>query len=62
MPPRNPMGDKEPDFNDEGWEGVRATIIGGGKTDEEATEMLRRLWQIKHNWDMARWAEYLQQE
>ena len=41
MPPRNPTGDEEPDFNDEGWEGVRAAIIGVGKTDEEATKMLR---------------------
>ena len=24
--------------------------------------MLRQLWWIKHDWDMARWAEYLQQE
>ena len=62
MPPCNPTGDEELDFNDEGWEGVRAAIIGGGKTNKEATEMLRQSWRVKHNRDMARWAEYLHQE
>ena len=62
MPLHNPTGNEEPDFRDEGWEGVRAAIIEGGKTDEEATEMLRRLWKIKHDRDVARWEEHLQQE
>ena len=62
MPTHNPTGDEEPDFRDEGWEGVRAAIIEGGKRDKAATEMSRQSWQIKHNRDVARWEEHLQQE
>ena len=62
MPPRNPTLDIEPDFSDELWEGARNAIVEGGKTAEEANEILRQAWTARHTRDLGLWNEHLQQE
>ena len=40
MPPHDSMADMQPHFKDEAWEAAREAIIGGGKSEEEAIEIL----------------------
>ena len=61
MPPHNPMADTQLDFEDEAWEAAREAIIGGGKSAEEAIEILERAWAVKHDRDTTLWNKYLQQ-
>ena len=46
MAPRNPTADEEPNFKDKIWEATRAAIVEGGKTVEEAVEILRSCQEI----------------
>ena len=62
MAPCDPSMDEEPNYEDEFWEGPRTTIIGGGKTAEEAVEILRQAWRAKHDRDVALWTEHMQLE
>lgn len=61
MPPHDPTADMQPNFEDEAWEGARNAIMEGGKSAEEATEILERAWTAKHDRDTVLWNEYLQQ-
>ena len=61
MPPRNPTADVEPNFEEDHWEGARTAIMGGGKTAEEANEILRQAWKGRHERDLGIWNEHLQQ-
>ena len=62
MAPRDPSTDEEPNYEDEFWEGPRTAIIGGGKTAEEAVEILRQAWKAKHDRDVALWTEHMRLE
>lgn len=62
MAPRDPTGDKEPDFLSEDWESIRDAIIAGGKTLEEAVEVIKQSWTTRHEKDMDAWNEYQQQQ
>jgi hypothetical protein len=62
MPPRDPTLDVEPDFEEEAWEGTIAAIVEGGKSAEEAVEILRRGWRTKYDRDLVLWNEYVQQQ
>ena len=61
MQPRDPTEDTEPDFESDAWQGARNAIISGGKTAEEATEILRQSWKVQHEKDIEAWNERLQQ-
>ena len=62
MAPRNPTADKEPDFEDESWEGPRTAIMEGGRTAEEAVGMLGQSWRTKHDRDVASWTGHMRLE
>ena len=62
MAPRNPTADKEPDFEDESWEGPRTAIMEGGRTAEEAVGMLGQSWRTKHDRDDTSWTKQMRLE
>lgn len=47
----------EPDFEGETWEGARNAIMEGGKSVEEAVEVLRQSWKIQHEKNLQAWNE-----
>ena len=61
MEPRNPTEDVLPDFLSDDWEAVRDAIVLGGKSVEEAAEILKQGWQTRHDKDVQAWDEYLEQ-
>jgi hypothetical protein len=62
MPPRDPTSDVEPNFEEDAWEGAIAAIVEGGKSEEEAVEILKQGWRTKHDRDLVLWNEYVLQQ
>lgn len=59
---RDPTGDTEPDFHSNSWEIPRNAIVEGGKTVDEAVEILRKGWQAQHEKNLAAWNGHLEQQ
>ena len=62
MAPLNPSTEVEPNFAGESWEAARDGIISGGKTAEEAIEILTQSWRAQHERNLVAWNEHLQQQ
>ena len=60
MDPRDPTGDVIPDFLSDQWEGAREAIVQGGKSAEEAAEILEKSWQAQHDKSVQDWNEHLE--
>ena len=61
MEPRNPTEDVLPDFLSDDWEAARDAIVLGGKSVEEAAEILKQGWQTLHDKNIQTWNEHLEQ-
>ena len=59
MDPRDPTADIEPDFEEEAWEAPRQALIEGGKSLEEAVDVLKQSWRSQHNRNLEAWNEHL---
>jgi len=57
----DPTLETEPDFESETWEVPRNAIVEGGKSDEEAVEILRQSWKVQHERNIQAWNEQVQQ-
>ena len=57
---RNPTADTEPNFEDAVWNGARDAIVAGGKSPEEANQILQEGWRAQHTRDLEAWDEHLQ--
>ena len=51
----------EPDFENAVWEGTRNTIVTGGKSLEEAVEILKAGWRAQHERDVEAWNKHILQ-
>ena len=58
----DPTTETKPNFEDGVWEGTRNTIIAGGKSLEEAVEILKAGWRAQHERDVEAWNEHIQQQ
>ena len=54
---RDPTKDVEPNFLSDDGEGMREAIVEGGKSVDEAVEILRRGWQAQHEKNIQAWNE-----
>ena len=61
MGPRNPTEDVPPDFLSDDWEAERDAIIQGGKSAEEAAEVLLHGWRARYEKNTQAWNEHLEQ-
>ena len=57
MPPRDPADFVEPDFEGDDWESVREALVAGGKTVEEAIQVMRQSWKAQYDRNLEQWEE-----
>ena len=57
----DPTAETKLSFEDAVWEGTKNTIITGGKSPEEAVEILKAGWRAQHERDIEAWNEHVQQ-
>ena len=57
---RDPTLEAEPNFEDVAWEAARNAITAGGKTLEEAIEILKEGWKVQHERAVEEWIEQRQ--
>ena len=59
---RDPTRDVEPNFEDAVWAVAREAIMAGGKSPEEALDILKEGWRTQHERDLEAWEERLRQQ
>lgn len=62
MPPRDPAGYEEPDFEGDDWGDVREALVAGGKTVEEAVQVMRQSWKAQYDRNLEQWEEQVRQQ